>query len=200
MSHAVSTKLFALSVLSEKTAAVLLVAGLGLTAVWWFGKNGIENNSPAHSPAVVLMPEASLTRPQKDDVLASLPKELTRDREPAVGLRAAAVPDPTIVRKKRQAGRQPLASKDYVAPTRYDSCLPACESRDPLVPSNRAQLLETASFAGNYDDGAMIVERVGVGAKIIDRGSRLVLDAAYASRRALDVGKSVAATIVDVVR
>jgi hypothetical protein len=192
MSRAVKTVLLETSRLPEKATTVVAVIGIGLTAVWWSGRNEIESNRPVPSPAVVQTRQAVPIRPEKDDVLAILPQAPKPEAQAKVA--AAAVPVPIILRKEAHEVKQPPV-------TRYDRCRPACESRDPLVLSNLVPPKGVTSFADNYDDGAaVVVEQSSVAEAALERGGRLLSGATNVSRRALGVGRSAVVAIVDVIR
>ncbi|MDE1992923.1 MAG: hypothetical protein KGI75_10495 [Rhizobiaceae bacterium] len=183
----------------DRSAFYLIIAGLGLSMASWASKDDFESNRPVtQPPALAELTPVTPTRPIKDDILVASLEEPTATAVPEVKpeVVAAVVPIPRPVYAPAQSAAVPKHTEDAAS---FEKCLPACDTRDPMVASNRAAPdLEDRPEIDEQPD--VVVERVGLPGTLLHGGRDLVSDALGASRHAIGLGRSTVAALVEVVR
>ncbi|MEK1895597.1 MAG: hypothetical protein AAAB20_20370 [Rhizobium sp.] len=191
--------------LQGKTLYIAVATG-GLLASWWVGGGGIEAHRPVPQIAAIEMADADAGRPGKDDMLASLPPKSSSDikSHPVSVAEPISLPIPEIVRrplsqddtKGRADARAPIPAKRPQTTATFESCLPACDTRDPLVapahpaPAPRTQVV----FPGSDIDPP---DHRTTTETVVDGGQNFIWNAARASRGALEAGRSAMSVIVN---
>ncbi|MEF0941073.1 hypothetical protein [Rhizobium sp. BR 362] len=177
----------------------LAVAGAGLGASWWIGAGDIEASRPLPQVPIVVAADIGNIRPAKDDLLASGPRQMQSD----ISMTEAAstptnLPIPTIIRTSSEVATKATSKRHTATPT-FESCLPGCESRDPLVASS-SQVSYTEP-SDEYDTAEVIVEpRKPVMASIMNGGEVFVANVGAAALGAYRKGQSALRVAVDPLR
>ncbi|AVA22849.1 MULTISPECIES: hypothetical protein [unclassified Rhizobium] len=185
----------------ESKILYLAFAGAGLGVSWWIGGGDIEASRPLPQVATVFAADTQNSRPAKDDLLASLPQQTQSDVSTAtVASTPANLPIPTIIRTSSEVATK-ATSKRYDATRTFESCLPECETRDPLVASPSKVSYAEPSDDSDYDVSEVVVEpRRTIMASIVDGGEDFIANVGAASLGAYRKSESALRVVVDPLR
>ncbi|WP_154668527.1 hypothetical protein [Rhizobium leucaenae] len=177
----------------------LVVAGAGLGASWWIGAGDIEAARPLPQVPAVVAADVGNIRPTKDDLLAIGPQQAQSDTsKTAAASTPINLPIPTIIRTASEVATKATSKRRIATPT-FESCLPVCESRDPLLASSSE--VSYTEPADEYDTAEVIVEpRRPIMASIMNGSEVFAANVEAAALGAYRKGQSALKVVVDPLR